>query len=517
MRGYIGTNQQRVFKPTEGVPAVSEEQIKCRSWLRSYPDTKKNFCSIVDFGKGAQVFQPSDLCKHLDTNRSEFKRHMEKGVSMTATSLRALHSVVQTIPDSISGCDNGFLKALLEIKHFFQSTPGKHFLAALKTLDLGDTEDKPTAAIRAAVVLFLKTIGSDTELLRLMSRIAADSAKCFLGAVWYVEAKACTHSLQSWADGFPSDSALLGKFPVTVRKWLRNPESKTLLVEAIVEGFSERLNAKTRKTQNPSASWDMDVEEMPEQDEPDDASEFADEQLDGDEFDDDTWDSKPPVKNTAKRSPICNRQDDWGSEPPTKKGKKEPTSWGADADAGNTKERGGRSIRQTASRVPNAKAHRGNEKQLRALPSLTLEPASDSEIEGPENADKVWTEAVTQWPHGEVQHLSAIIETAKTNIGNKLLSMSREDFISELKKVPHALLTYYKLDEALVKLEGMSKMPKSTNLHSLFDRVLAMASEVDEFYAGQSGGSHSASRAPLQEPLDLSASQVPSSQTRAKN
>ena len=120
---------------------------------------------------------------------------MEKGVSMTATSLRALHSVVQTIPDSISGCDNGFLKALLEIKHFFQSTPGKHFFAALKTLDLCDTEVKPTAAIRAAVVLFLKTIGSDTELLRLMSRIAADSAKCFLGPVWYVEAKACTHSL----------------------------------------------------------------------------------------------------------------------------------------------------------------------------------------------------------------------------------------------------------------------------------------------------------------------------------
>ena len=73
--GWIGTNQPKQTKQFDGIPAVSQEKIKCRSWLRSYPDSKKIFCSIVDFGKGAKVFQPSDLSKHLDTNRSEFKRH----------------------------------------------------------------------------------------------------------------------------------------------------------------------------------------------------------------------------------------------------------------------------------------------------------------------------------------------------------------------------------------------------------------------------------------------------------
>eukprot|EP00973_Karenia_brevis_P041864 5795207-Karenia_brevis.AAC.1 len=84
-------------------------------------------------------------------------------------------------------------------------------------------------------------------MLPLLKVLTRDAAKLFLGSVWTLEAKACVFSTTSWAEGFPSDPEYLKRFSPSVRKWLKSPENKPLLVDAIVDAYSKHQSGSQSK------------------------------------------------------------------------------------------------------------------------------------------------------------------------------------------------------------------------------------------------------------------------------
>lgn len=473
---YVQTNQTKEKPKFEGVPALSENMIKSKNWLRAYPDTKKNFCSIVDFGKGPKVFHPNDLSKHLDTNRSEFKRHVEKGVSMTAASLRAMHSVVSQMSDEVGVGNGAYLKTLVEMKKFFESADGKRLLPQLKILDMGNEgADRSEQSLRKAIVVFLQTIATHNDLVRLITVIASESAKLFLGAVWTAEAKACVYSMDAWANGFPSDTALLGKFPLSVRKWLRDPQSKPLLLDMIVSGYMGRSADKEQHDKRGRNDWGNPEEDEYIEAEDDELAE-DDEVEDEDEADAggstgaDDWSFGFDLNGVAQLARKKRNEDSWGDVNPSQKPPK-------------------RKVAQVAGRDPWAAADfMQSPKKRKTAPTAARSNAfalglSDEE-QNPEDEDpdKAAAEAYTQWELGAVQLLAAAIESAKSNLGDKKLSMKREDFLKELKQVPDGVMTLHGLGDVVKTLEKMTKMPKSEKLIGLFDKVLDMTNAVAKFF-----------------------------------
>ena len=112
------------------------------NYVASAAVVERHCCSYfvdVSYGRGAMAFAPTDLCRHLDTNRSEFKRHFDKGVSMTAASLRALYFVVSRISDVGAQDANRFVRSLAFVKTLFASVQGTRFREHLKVLSTSAT------------------------------------------------------------------------------------------------------------------------------------------------------------------------------------------------------------------------------------------------------------------------------------------------------------------------------------------------------------------------------------------
>ena len=241
------------------ITAISGAFIKSRSWLRSYPDKFGN--CILDFGKGAKVFDADDLKMHLDFNNSEFKRRPHFTFSFASAALNSANTITQQLPEIETMPTTGFIGALYGFKKLIENEDGQALLKATSVLDMAQAQERNADDVKVAVITFLKYFHEQgSKMLPLLKRLASSSSKLFLGATWLVETNACTSDLEAWADGFPTDKSLNAMFNPSLRGWLRDPLQKQFLVQAIVRGYGQRM--KAAGIEQEKVGWDDLQEEV---------------------------------------------------------------------------------------------------------------------------------------------------------------------------------------------------------------------------------------------------------------
>jgi hypothetical protein len=258
-RAYITTSFSKGDSKTKktAMSAVPEQDLKSRSWLRGYPSEAG--VGVHDFGAGKMVFDPANLSKHLDANKSEWKRRMEYATSFTASSIRTMRTVAAGVADSFpdkppkSQDMRGYLAAVLKIHEKLTTPAGREFIQACNMLDMSVDMDRPLPDLRLALKTFFKFLKKADDLQAAFVRMTNDSSRVYLGAVWSLECRACLHDVERWAEGFPTQQDQLALMDPSVKKWLRDPQDVSLLMDAIIQGYFNRLKPKnTSKKTN----WD---------------------------------------------------------------------------------------------------------------------------------------------------------------------------------------------------------------------------------------------------------------------
>ena len=290
---------------------------------------------------------------------------------------------------------------------------------------------------------------------------------------------AVVSDLSAWASAFPGHE-VQKKYPESLRRWLRNPGTKSCLIDGIAQMFEDRWSNQRNSKKR---AWDF-IDEGNDDDDNDvltlSSSRRGGVQRFSDDEDDD-WD-KGAASSVASKSDWRLAEDDWDDTPNTPKMKRQlfasPTVKGSNTDLGA----------QASS--PVHRSRRGTD-----METFILEEDDDDD-----DSDTEKIQAYVQWPRGAVVQAMAKVKCARDVIGDKKQSMSKEEFQNLLSSTPVAVLALKGLDKTPAQLRAMTRMPKQDNLKKLFDKFIAMCEDVEMFYESQQPPASSSS-APPQPPL----------------
>ena len=538
---YVQTRQSATTDKNEdskAEPAVQPEMLKSCSWLRGYPDNTGN--CLNDYGRGAGVFNPADLAKHLDTNRSEFKRRLSFALSFTSASVNASLPVVMTNGQAFEGGDKNTLgHTLSELRGLYLTSPGKQFRAACAYLDMSKEHDRTAADVRKHAAVFLMFLEKAPKLVPLLQRLMRDVSKLFLLGAWVLEGVACARDMNSWADGFPTDRNLLLKLDPALRKWLRDPERKAWLLDAIVASYGTRAKKAHQQAGN---SWDEvpdeedgdededeenedgaegEEEEQEEPEEEDEAWDVPDEEQWGtvtkrsmkrpaakSEFCDSFWDPEPPQKQ--RRQKDTNRQDSWeaafgGSTAPTdeplqkqKRGKEANVKgWKFEALFNHDdKQKGKLGPAKPKDVRPKTIGKGGKGERNRSEPPpksvKVLQKIDVSEEESEPEPVKSHAEilhevqamAFMHWELGDAQSVGAEAQAMLSSLGVKGSKPKLSTLLNIVSKVPPGALDLYGLTEALTVLGkvGRTVMPRRETTERILKALMQMSEDAEGIF-----------------------------------
>ena len=248
----------------------------------------------------------------------------------------------------------------------------------------------------------------------------------FLDGSWGLMGIAVVSDLPAWVSAFPKK-----KYPESLRRWLRNPGTKSSLIDGIAQMFEDRWSNQRNSKKR---SWDFS-DEVDDDDDDNDVLTLSSSRRGGvqrfSDDEDDDWD-KGAASSVASKSDGRLAGDDWDDTLNTPKMKRQlfafPTAKGSNTVLGA----------QASS--PVQRSRRGTD-----METFVLE--EEDEDDDPETEKIRLTCSGVQWPRGAVVQAVAVVKHARDVTGDKKQSMSKEEFQNLLSSTPVAVLALKGLDK----------------------------------------------------------------------
>lgn len=210
--------------------------------LRSYPDTD-GVCVFLKKGDDERkFFRLSNILKARNGQNEELCRRIGMGLALdVATAHHCLRVLTKhfgtTLPEEVAkqlkktGVP-GLLQALATEK-------GQAFMAALQTLDVGQTKKPAEKDVKHALKVFREYPETeDKDFHRCLTWLASQSAALYLGAMALLKDTAFFQDPKGWI------GKVEGKQKEEVRAWQKSPTDKKKMDKALLAEFMKKIQDK---------------------------------------------------------------------------------------------------------------------------------------------------------------------------------------------------------------------------------------------------------------------------------
>ena len=420
-------------KELKGIPAVHENEHFHMDFLRPYPDGEGS--CVKDYGKGPARLAHGDVHSHTTAKNTEWKRRLEYATSFTASAVRVLVKIANTIPanlDSILPADdsNSILRALALLRQLLvDSAEGTEFVSACCLLDASNDIGRSPDDLQKAIVIFLKFVATTEKFTTAMQLMIVHGAALFTGGSWGLEAATMPTNMQAWGDGFPAAPEIRAFYTEEMKTWLRDPTDLMLVVDAMKTSYIQRFGGA---------------------------------------------DTKAVTKQSWASLNVSGIKVDVAPDKKVIETKRQAKSW---EDLCSAPTQG---VRQVKPRLTWANLGKAPPKASIQMDELEIEEDEDDT-----------TAMFTEWAHGDVQLFMTWVEDAISRIGFKDNASQRacaykiKDYVERLLEVPENIRANYGLGGAVEKLNGLQRVPR--NIRTFLDRMTTMAEAANTFHDQQRG------------------------------
>ena len=450
--------------------------------LRSYPDTD-GVCVFLKKGDDErEFFRLSNIMKSRNGQNEELCKRIGMGLALdVATSHNCLRVLTKhfgtTLPEEVAkqlkktGVP-GLLQALATEK-------GQAFMAALQTLDVGQTKKPAEKDVKHALKVFREYLEKeDKDFHRCLTWLASQSAALYLGAMALLKDTAFCQDPKGWI------GKVEGKQKEEVRAWQKSPTDKKKMDKALLAEFMKKIQDNEPDKDKKRKASDSSSEAASEAPESKSNSPSSSESGESAEADSGSDSSKSLEESDADKSSKKEKKEKKKDKKTKKQKAKDEKQEKAKKEQEKAKKELAKKNKEKAAKKKEdeekAKEEEKKRKEAKKTPEITLSP------EGATSESEEVKEVYAGWAQEERNRFARDVAEAEVAhmAEKKSDKLTLAALVSVIDNLPAEVLKHHNLEKLLTALKGMQKLPKKEKVQDILAAlntiVLACGADAEE-------------------------------------
>lgn len=469
-------------KDTSELKWVPKFRFFAKESLRSYPDTD-GVCVFVRKGEDERkFFRLASILKGRTSQNDELCKRIGMGLALdVATVNHALRVLTKhfgtTLPEEVAtqlkktGVP-GLLQALATEK-------GQAFMAALQTLDVGQTKKPAEKDVKKALKVFREYLErEDKDFHRSVTWLASQSAALYLGAMALLKDMAFFQDPKGWI------SKVEGKQKDEVRAWQKSPSDKKKMDKALLVEFMKKVQDNEPDKDKKRKASDSSSEAASEAPESKSNSPSSSESGESAEADSGSDSSKSLEESDADKSSKKEKKEKKKDKKTKKQKAKDKKQEKAKKELEKAKKELAKKNKEEEAKKKEdeekAKEEKKKRKEAKKAPEITLSP------EGATSESEEVKEVYAGWAQEERNRFARDVAEAEVAhmAEKKSDKLTLAALVSVIDNLPAEVLKHHNLEKLLTALKGMQKLPKKEKVQDILAAlntiVLACGADAEE-------------------------------------